>query len=79
MLLYLRLRGNILARSLKTYGLMLLFFLSLSAIYMNHCSHPMAFYLWNCLDATIVFALVALMNGLLYPFLFKTDLSANAA
>ncbi len=48
-----------------------LFFLSLSAIYMNHYQHPKDFYFWNMLDAILVFPLVALVNGVVYPRVFK--------
>ncbi|MBI4548252.1 MAG: hypothetical protein HY707_09745 [Ignavibacteriae bacterium] len=37
------LRGNIVVKSLKVYGMALIFFISLSAIYMNHYSHPKNF------------------------------------
>ena len=52
--------------SLKSFGLMWLMFAAVSAIYMNHYSHPRDFYLWNILDAVIAFATVAVANGLLY-------------
>jgi hypothetical protein len=70
MLLEPRLRGRTWWKSLRVYGLLLLFFLSVSAIYMNHYSHPKWFYVWNMLDAVIVFAIVALANGILYPWFF---------
>lgn len=65
------LRGNYIVKSLKVYALMCLFFLSLSAIYMNHYRHPRDFYLWNMLDAVLVYSIVALANGLIYPRLFR--------
>ena len=34
---------------------------------MNHYSHPKDFYFFNVLDALIVFTIVAVANGLLYP------------
>ena len=61
------LSGNHLVKSLKVYALMYVFFASVSAVYMNHYRHPKAFYLYNLLDALIVFPLVAIANGLLYP------------
>ncbi len=67
------LRGHYVVRSLKVFGLILLFFFSLSAIYMNHYVHPKVFYFWNCVDALIVFPVVAVANGLLYPLLFKEE------
>lgn len=60
------LRGNDIAASLKSFGLMWLFFVSVSAVYMNHYSHAKAFYAWNIADALIMFAVVAIGNGLLY-------------
>ena len=60
------LRGPDLAASLKTFGIMWLSFASISAIYMNHYSHPGDFYFWNVLDGLLVFALVGVANGLLY-------------
>ena len=61
------LSGNYIVRSLKVYGLMYLFFASVSAVYMNHYSHPKDFYLYNILDGLIVFPIVAIANGLIYP------------
>jgi hypothetical protein len=46
-------------------------FACISAIYMNHDTHPKDFYLWNILDALLVFPFVALANGLLFPRIFK--------
>jgi len=60
-------------KSLKAFGLSLLFFVSVSAIYMNHYSHSKWFYFWNCLDAIIVLGIVAVAGGLIYPRLFKED------
>jgi hypothetical protein len=54
---------------------MLLFFTSVSAIYMNQYSHSKWFYIWNCLDAVIVFAVGAIANGLLYPRLFPDGIA----
>lgn len=65
--------GNFIVKSFKIFGLMCLFFISLAAIYMNHYVDPIKkFYLFSMLDAVIVFAIVALANGLIYPRLFKT-------
>ena len=65
------LKGHIVTRSLKVYGLMLIMFASISAIYMNHYSHPKDFYLYNILDSIIVFPLVGLANAFLYPLFFR--------
>ena len=66
-----RLSGNHILKSLKVYGLMYLFFISVSAIYMNHYSHPKDFYIFNMLDAIIAYGVVAVANGLLFPYFFK--------
>jgi hypothetical protein len=55
------------APSLKGFGLMYVFFAAVSAIYMNHYSHPRAFYVYNILDGLLVFGVVAVANALLYP------------
>jgi hypothetical protein len=62
-----RLEGSYVVRSLKLYGVAWLFFASLSGVYMNHYSHPKDFYFFNVLDAAIVFPIVAVANGLLFP------------
>lgn len=67
------LRGNMILKSLKVYIPTLVVFLSISAIFMNHYSHPKDFYLYSMLDAVIVFPLVAVANGLLYPFLVRPE------
>lgn len=67
------LSGNFVIKSLKVYGLAYLFFVSLSAIYMNHYNHPKDFYLYSLWDGLLIFPLVAMANGLIYPFLFKKE------
>jgi hypothetical protein len=67
-----RLAGDTVTKSLKVYGLMFLFFASVSAIYMNHYRHERTFYGYNILDALIVYTLVAVANGLIYPRLFRS-------
>lgn len=62
-----RLAGGWLAKSLQAFSLMWIFFAAVSAIYMNHYSHPKAFYLYNMGSAAIAFTVVALANALLYP------------
>ncbi len=64
-------QGNYVVKSLKVYGIFWVLFASISAIYMNHYSHPRDFYLWNILDALLVFPFVALANGLLFPRIFN--------
>jgi hypothetical protein len=61
---------------LKAFRLMLMFFVSVSAIYMNHYAHSKWFYIWNSLGAVIVCAVVAVSNGLLYPRIFKEQAMA---
>ena len=61
------LKGHYVVRSLKLYGVAWIFFAALSGVYMNHYAHTKAFYFFNVLDALIVFTIVALANGFLYP------------
>lgn len=65
------LKGNFYSKSLKVFGIMWIFFASVSAIYMNHYSHPRDFYIWNIIDAILVFALLSQLNGFLYPIVMK--------
>ena len=58
--------GSDVTASIKVFGLMWLFFASVSAVYMNHYSHAKSFYAWNIADALMMFAVVAICNGLLY-------------
>ncbi|NUO81989.1 hypothetical protein HUU05_18095 [candidate division KSB1 bacterium] len=67
-------KGGFILKSLKVYGLTCLFFLSLTAVYMNHFNDAVQpFYLYSMLDALILFPLVAVANGLIYPKLFKAN------
>jgi hypothetical protein len=59
-------KGSDLVASFKVFGIMCLFFASISAILMNHYSHPKDFYFWIILDGVLMYALVAAGNGLLY-------------
>ena len=77
-LLHPRLTGGHVLKSLKAYGCFFLLFASISFIYMNHYSHPRAFYLWNVLDAALVMPVVALANGLLFPYFFKKSEEVRA-
>ena len=72
------LRGSDLAASLKVFAIMWISFASISAIYMNHYSHPKDFYLWNVLDGILVFALVGIANGFLYRRLMGPHAVAEA-
>ena len=67
------LRGSMILKSLKVYVPTLVVFLSISAIFMNHYSHPKDFYVYIMLDAVLMFPLVAVANGLLYPFLVRPE------
>lgn len=59
-------KGSDLVASFKVFGILCLFFASISAILMNHYSHPKDFYFWIILDGVLMYALVAAGNGLLY-------------
>ncbi len=74
LLMHRSLKGHMVVKSLKIFGLMFLMFASISAIYMNHYSHTKAFYLYNILDGLIAYSVVAVANGLLYPLFFKREL-----
>lgn len=71
------LKGNHVTKSLKLYAIMLVVFASISAIYMNHYSHPKDFYVWSIVDAALVFPVVAMANGLLFPWIFKKELRSD--
>lgn len=76
-LAYPALKGHFVIRSLKIYGLTLLFFLSLTAVYMNHFVLPIkTFFLYSMLDAVIVFLIVGTANGLIFPLMFKKEINA---
>lgn len=67
------LKGSFIVKSLKIFGLMGLFFISLAAVYMNHYTADIkTFYLYSMLDAVILFPLVGVANGILYPRIFRT-------
>ena len=70
--------GNPYVRSLKIFFIMWVFFAAVSAIYMNHYSHPRDFYIWNIIDAFLVYGLLALANGFLYPKLLQSHDPASA-
>lgn len=66
--------GNFIIKSLKIYGLMCLFFISLAAVYMNHYVPAVrVFYLFSMLDALIIFPIVAVANGLIFPRMFRNE------
>lgn len=63
--------GHPIWKSLKVYGVMFLYFATVSAAYMNQYNHPGDFYFYNILDRMLIFPVVAVANGVLYPRLFK--------
>ena len=72
------LKGSDLVASFKVFGIMCLFFASISAILMNHYSHPKDFYFWIILDGVFMYALVAVGNGLLYRRVMGTHAAVAA-
>lgn len=72
------LSGPMWIRSLKVFGVMALFFCSLAAVYMNHYVGAMrTFYSWSMVDALILFPLLGLANGLIYPLIMGRSPSAQ--
>lgn len=68
------LTGGYITRSLKLFGLMGLFFISLAAVYMNHYTGEVrTFYLYSILDAVILFPIVGVANGWLFPRIFRKE------
>jgi predicted Na+-dependent transporter len=72
------LAGSMPVRSVKVYSFFVVVFASISAIYMNHYSHSKDFYLYSILDAVLVFVLLGLANGYLYPLLFRQHRAEHA-
>lgn len=64
------LKGNMIISSLKVYGMMYLFFVFISAVYMNHYQDK-EFHIIIILDGLITFSMLAVANGLIYPLIFK--------
>ena len=62
--------GHPIRKSLKVYGVMFLYFVAISAAYMNQYNHPSDFYVWNILDRMLIFPIMAVTNGLIHPRLF---------
>ncbi len=63
--------GSPLVRSLKVYGVMFIFFASVSAVYMTHYNHPSDFYIYKILDGLMIFTLLAFANARIYPHVFR--------
>lgn len=69
-------QGHMILRSFKGFGLGLLLFISLAAVYMNHYTADIkTFYLYSMIDAVILFFLLAFFNGILYPRFFDESKS----
>lgn len=65
------LKGPMIVRSVVSFAVSWLAFAGLALVYMNHFDDALkAFYLWSIVDAAILFPLVGLANGVLYPMLF---------
>ena len=64
--------GHPIRKSLKVYGVMFLYFVVISAFYMNQYSHPGDFYVYNILGLMLIFPIVAVANGLLHPRLYRS-------
>ena len=61
-------------KSMILFGICLLFFISLSGVFMNHFNPGIrVFYHYIMLDAVLVFGLLGVINGFAYPFLFEQD------
>lgn len=72
------LRVSMMMRSLILFGISCLFFVSLAAIYMNHYNEGIrVFYLFSMLDGIILFLLLGIINGYLYPVFFKSKSLTN--
>ena len=68
------LKGKMIYRSIFIFALCFLFFASLSAIYMNHYIHGIrTFYVYSMLDGVILFSLLGIINGYVYPLFFKHE------
>ena len=68
------LKGNMVIRSLIIFGICCLFFISLSAVYMNHFDQGIRqFYIYSIIDGILVFSYMAVVNALIYPRFFKAE------
>ena len=71
--------GPLLMRSVLGFALCALLFVSIAAVYMNHFrDHIKFFFVWSMVDALMVFVLVGIANGLLYPLLVPARLRPGA-
>ena len=59
-------------RSLKSFAVSGLIFISLAAVYMNHfVGESRAFFAWSIVDGLILFPLIAIANAFLYPLIVR--------
>jgi hypothetical protein len=71
--------GHPIRRSLKVYAVMYMYFVSVSAIYMLRYARPTDFYIYFMLDRLLLFPLLAVANGILHPWLFRSHVPAHPA
>lgn len=70
----------ILAKSLLLFGLAALFFICITGAFMNHFNQGIrVFFRYVMLDALLVFGILGLVNGLLYPLIFMRSRSDQVA
>lgn len=68
------LKGKMIVRSLIVFGVCCLFFCSLAAVYMNHFNQGIrTFFRYSMVDAVLLFSYLGILNGLLYPYFFKSN------
>ena len=74
-----QLSGGMVWRSVKSYGVMCAYLCSVTAVYMNHFEDAAKpFFGWSMAFNVVVFPIVAVANGLLYPRFFKVRDSQSA-
>ena len=67
-----QLNGSHINRSLQVFAICGLFFISLTAVYMNHFNLEIrSFFRYSMMDALILFFFLGLANGLVYPKVFR--------
>ncbi len=60
-------------KSLVIFGLFGIFFVSLSAIYMNHFNQDIrTFFRYGMVDGLMLFSFLGFVNGLIYPRIFPS-------
>ncbi|MEM1135881.1 MAG: hypothetical protein AAGI07_08565 [Bacteroidota bacterium] len=59
-------------KSMVFFGIFFIFFIGLTGVFMNHFNQGIRiFFRYTMLDAVLVFGVLALVNGFLYPTIFK--------